>query len=379
MLLVLLPSCRKSEVNHLPEHTEPTDSLQWQAASILGNGKWQNAFFQKDTYLEVPPQSLDFPMVDSALITALENNLKLIQRLYKVENRSTDNPLISSQDLRDLSRLLLRRQYQPGSLLANSLEVYRLKGIDNLGHVRFTGYYLPLMEISQLQSQEYPWPIYRRPDDPEDRLLDREAIVSGQALSGKNLEIAWARDKSDIYYAQLQGSAIGSFPGGSLRTLAWDGSNRHPYRSIEKFLKTHPKWKTKNLGQKGIRKFLADHPDRTDSLFNQNPSYTFFRLQATLPPGAGTVPLTPLVSVAADPEYFPLGTIMVAAVPSYDPHTKRIQGHTLQWLIAQDTGGLIKGAGRIDLFQGIGKEANQRANRINHYGKVWIIRPRKID
>jgi membrane-bound lytic murein transglycosylase A len=379
MLLLFLASCRKSDFPNTAEHAEPKDSLQWQAASILGNGKWKNTFFQQDTYMEVAPQSLDFPMVDAALIAALENNLKLIERLYQGENRSTDNTLISSQDLQDLSQLLLRRQYQPGSLLANALEVYRLKGSDNLGHVRFTGYYLPLMEIDHQQSPEYPWPIYRKPDDSEDRLLDREAIVSGQSLAGKNLEIAWAKDKTDIYYAQLQGSAIGSFPDGSLRTLAWDGSNQHPYRSIEKFLKNHPEWKADNLGQKGIRKFLADNPDRTDSLLNQNPSYTFFRLQTSVPPGAGTVPLTPLVSVAADPDYFPLGTIMLAAVPAYDPTSKQVNGHTFQWLIAQDIGGLIKGAGRIDLFQGIGKEANRRANRINHYGKVWILRPRKIN
>ncbi len=374
ILLFMTASCQKTTPSDADLMSQ-ADSLQWQMAGIYGNGKWKSAIFQEETYRETPSVQLPFPWVDSNLTKALEYNLELLDNLYTKGKRKTNNPAVSPDQLEEITRLLLRRQYQPGDLYAPKLKALQLNGTDNLGHVRFTGYYLPVMAVSLDSLPDYPWPVYRRPPDSTATLPERQAIVSNAALAGKGLEIAWAKSKVDIYYAQVQGSAIGMLPDGSFLTLAWDGSNRHPYRSIEKYLRTHPEWVPDNVGQQGIRKFLEENPLLVDSVLNYNPSFTFFTLQQGEPPGAGTVPLTPLVSVAADPDFIPLGSILLAALPELNPRTGLVAGHRFQLLIAQDIGGLIKGSGRIDLFQGTGPEANKKANRINHFGRVWILVP----
>jgi membrane-bound lytic murein transglycosylase A len=46
--------------------------------------------------------------------------------------------------------------------------------------------------------------------------------------------------------------------------------------------------------------------------------------------------------------------------------------------MAQDTGGAIRGAIRVDYFFGFGTEASENAGRMKQRGNVWILMPKQI-
>jgi membrane-bound lytic murein transglycosylase A len=111
-------------------------------------------------------------------------------------------------------------------------------------------------------------------------------------------------------------------------------------------------------------------------LFNVNPSYVFFREEKLPDPKVGprgtlNVPLTPQRSVAIDRSQIPLG------VPVYLSTTQPASDIPFQRLmLAQDTGGAIKGPIRMDIFFGFGAEAAESAGRMKQRGNIWVLLPK---
>lgn len=106
---------------------------------------------------------------------------------------------------------------------------------------------------------------------------------------------------------------------------------------------------------------------------NSDPSYVFFRTVAddgAGPPGALGVPLTPGRSVAVDPRTTPLGApvFISTGAPGSKDGLNRL-------MLAQDTGGAIRGAVRADYFWGLGAPAFARASRMNAEGRMWVLLP----
>ena len=102
---------------------------------------------------------------------------------------------------------------------------------------------------------------------------------------------------------------------------------------------------------------------------NTNPSYVFFRL-LDLPPAVGPLgamerPLTAGRSLAVDPSVVPLGAAVWIRVENM-----------ARLMVAQDTGSAIKGS-RGDIFFGSGVEAGQRAGRLRHHGRAFLLLPRE--
>lgn len=99
-----------------------------------------------------------------------------------------------------------------------------------------------------------------------------------------------------------------------------------------------------------IRAWARNNPDQVAALLNENPSYIFFRElpeEMTTPPGALGVPLTPEVSIAVDPRTIPLGApVFLSTTWPYNPKPLN------RLMVAQDTGGAIKGGVRGDFFWG---------------------------
>jgi membrane-bound lytic murein transglycosylase A len=109
-------------------------------------------------------------------------------------------------------------------------------------------------------------------------------------------------------------------------------------------------------------------------LLNNNPSYVFFReLPAGLPGpiGALGVPILGERVVAIDPKYIPLGApvFLSTTEPNSTKPLKRL-------MMAQDTGGAIKGGVRADFFWGDGNEAGAKAGAMKQTGKIWVFLPR---
>jgi membrane-bound lytic murein transglycosylase A len=88
------------------------------------------------------------------------------------------------------------------------------------------------------------------------------------------------------------------------------------------------------------------------------------------PQGALGVPLTPERSLAIDPRAVPLGAPVFLATtrPNSPQPLNRL-------MLAQDTGGAIKGAVRADFFWGFGKEAGEQAGRMKQSGRMWVLLP----
>ena len=238
-----------------------------------------------------------------------------------------------------------------------------------------TGYYEPEIPGALTRHGPFVHPIYRKPTDltAKTPYFDRKAINDG-VLNGKGLEIAWLSDPVEAFFLHIQGSGRIRLDNGDVLRVGFSGKNGHPYRSIGKVLAEKGLFALQEVTAQSLKDWLTVHPEDAQRVMNENPSYVFFDTRPQLaasegPIGTAQVPLTPMISVAADPEYHPLGSIIHI---SHDPASGLEHG----FAIVQDTGGAIRGAGRIDLFTGSGDDAGQVAGALKHSIRVTSFTPR---
>lgn len=263
-----------------------------------------------------------------------------------------------------------------------------------------TGYYEPLLKGSRNSSQRYPYPIYGVPADlidvelgdlyPELRHMRLRGRIEGRKLlpyySRADWEktqrsdnvLVWADDLFDVFFMQIQGSGQVQLDDGSRIRVGYADQNGHPYRSIGRWLIDQGELKAEQASMQGIKGWARAHPERVQELLNANPSYVFFRelgvqgngLDAG-PPGALGVPLTAERSIAVDARYSILGAPVWLATtwPGSERPLQRL-------MLAQDTGGAIRGPARADFFWGSGHDAGVQAGKMRQKGRMWILLPR---
>lgn len=260
-----------------------------------------------------------------------------------------------------------------------------------------TGYYEPLLRGSRERSKSFSHAIYGVPDDllvvdlgelyPELKnfrlrgRLDGRRVVpywpraeltpQAPALAGKAL--LWVADPVELFFLQVQGSGRVELPDGRRVRVGYADQNGHPYQSIGRWLVDKGELKLEDASMQGIQAWARANPKRLHELLNVNPSFVFFRElpdNGGGPPGALGVPLTPGRSIAVDPRTVPLGA------PVFLATTQPASGQPMQRLVlAQDTGGAIKGAVRADFFWGFGAEAGAQAGRMRQKGEMWVLLP----
>jgi membrane-bound lytic murein transglycosylase A len=348
----------------------PTKELFYQ------NGKIKKAKQLKSIYTPFALDSLNMPIVDATMIEALLHQKQLLEQLNIPNNQKISGINVTKEKLEQTVDMLLSWQYAKPTL-QGQLQAHQLWGEDKKGNSKFTGYYTPVIRVDRNKNTRYPYPIYERPKDWEGRLPSRKQIDQENVLAPLNLEIAYAQSKVDIYFMQLQGSGIVEYPNGALSYFAYDGTNQHSFRSIGAYLARNNEYNIRDISVSGIKRFFRQHPKLVDSVLEINPSYTFFQPKDVAPQGAGGVPLTAFYSVAVDKRYIPLGSVLLAAMPIKDENNKVIR-HEFHFLLAQDVGGSIRGTGHLDLYTGIGKNAQKAATDLYHYGKVWLLLPENI-
>ena len=82
------------------------------------------------------------------------------------------------------------------------------------------------------------------------------------------------------------------------------------------------------------------------------------------------MPLTAQRTIAVDPAFVPLGA------PVFLATTWPLSSRALNRLmLAQDTGGAIRGAVRADFFWGFGDEATREAGRMKQALRMWVLLP----
>jgi membrane-bound lytic murein transglycosylase A len=278
-----------------------------------------------------------------------------------------------------------------------NLTPFQLTQADGTEDGLVTGYYEPLLRGSRKPSARYRHPLYRLPEDllvvdlteiyPELKGMrlrgrlegrrivpyyDRAQIEQGRAaLAGR--EIVWVDDAIELFFLQIQGSGRIALDSGETVRVGYADQNGHPYRSIGRLLVERGDLPLEKASMQGIQAWARANPDRVAELLNQNASYVFFReLPAGTagPPGALGVPLTPRRSVAVDPGFVPLGA------PVYIATTWPLSTRPLNRLmLAQDTGGAIRGPVRADFFWGFGSDAAREAGRMKQSLRMWVLLP----
>ena len=280
--------------------------------------------------------------------------------------------------------------------LERSFIPYRV--IDETGdeYGLFTGYYEASLTGSRVRTAEFDTPLRGRPDDlvmvqlggfrddlkgrriagrvVDGRLRpfeDRAEIVAG-ALDDTAPPIAWVDDEIAAFFLQIQGSGRVLLEDGSTMRVGYAGQNGHPYVPIGRVLIEEGELTRETVSLQTIRDWLKANPDQADRVMNANPSYVFFReIEGPGPIGGEGVPLTPERSLAIDRSLLPYGAPVFLEVE--DPLD---QGQLIQQLmVAQDTGGAIRGGVRGDFFWGYGIEAETRAGQMKSRGRYWFLLP----
>ncbi|TDO95833.1 murein transglycosylase A [Marinomonas balearica] len=336
------------------------------------NGRDESALVRDNLYLKerlIP----GIPRPDATFRDGLTSQIRYLNKI-KTTNYTLDNLTVAKTDLlntaQEINTWLDNAHYLP------QLSAHQITGQDQRGNVQITGYYVPVMKVSHTKTDVYKYPLYRKPKPSADGSFPtREEIDFEGALDGKGLEIAYTASLVDNFFLHVQGSGVIEYEDGQQALLSWGGVNGHAYRSLGKELIERGEIDREHISAQSIRQWLADHPNRVRELLSTNPSYLFFAEGNTRPIGAANVPLTPLYSVAVDPNVIPLGAILLGELPILDDSGQLIR-HEFRLLLAQDKGGAIKGPGHIDWYQGIGEEAHFHAGQLKHFGRVWLLLPR---
>ncbi len=236
----------------------------------------------------------------------------------------------------------------------------------------FTGYFEPELDGSLTRTARYRYPLYRLPPEVQGRWLSRREIEENWVLQGRGLELAWVDDPVELFFLQIQGSGRIRLTNGDVMRVGYGGRNGHEYRSIGQELVRRGVYQPHQVSAQVIQNWVRRNPTEGRELLYHNPSYIFFRRVEIEDPSLGPLgamnrSITPMRTIAVDPQYTPLGAPVWIEKAGADPL------HRL--MVAQDTGGAIRGAQRADIFFGFGDEAGRQAGEIRDPGRMIVLLP----
>jgi membrane-bound lytic murein transglycosylase A len=277
---------------------------------------------------------------------------------------------------------------------------YLLTNPDGTSSGLVTGYYEPLLRGARVRSANFSQPVLGVPPDLltieladvlpnlknmrlRGRLQGNKVVpyYSRADIVSREKEFAdrvlfWVDDAIELFFLQIQGSGRIKLPDGKMVRVGYADQNGHPYQSIGRVLIERGDLTSEQASMQGIQAWARSNPERLNELLNANPSYVFFRELPSNggsedgPVGAMGVPLTRERSIAVDPANVPLGA------PVFLATTRPNSSLPLQRLVlAQDTGGAIRGVVRADFFWGFGSEAGAQAGKMKQQGQMWVLLP----
>jgi membrane-bound lytic murein transglycosylase A len=296
---------------------------------------------------------------------------------------------------------------RPGTVAAHAFferhfTAYRVLDADDAATGLVTGYYEPLLHGSRQQDERYRYPLYAPPEDlltvdlaelyPEikdkrvrgrvdgKRVVPywrRAEIEAGKApVSGK--ELVFVDDPVEAFFLHIQGSGRVQLPDGGIVRVGYADQNGQPYRSIGRILVERGQLSLEKASMQGIKQWGREHPNALPELLAENPSYVFFREVIPDPAAAidgpiGTlgVPLAAGRAIAVDARFIPLGSPVFVAT-TWPLSTRPLN----RLMLAQDTGGAIRGPLRTDWFWGFGEEAAREAGRMKQDARMWLLWPK---
>jgi len=260
----------------------------------------------------------------------------------------------------------------------------------------FTGYYEPELHGARQRGGTYATPLLRRPPDlvmvdlGQFRPVWRGERIAGRVVDGRlkpyesraeiergaldryRLALLWVDDPVDAFFLQIQGSGRIRLPDGSYTRVGYDGQNGHPYVPVGRLLVERGILDRQAVSMQAIRAWIKTNPEAGKALMAENPSYVFFReLAGDGPLGSQGTVLMAGRSLAVDRDFVPLGVPVWLDVQDGADHLQRL-------MVAQDTGGAIRGPVRGDVFWGFGPEAEARAGKMKARGGYYLLLPKTV-
>jgi membrane-bound lytic murein transglycosylase A len=358
---------------------------------------------------DIPPLKDDLDQV--SLEQAVFRSLQYFERLSGKRTYRFGDKRYTVKEMKDSLVLFLRimRSADPPGVkekrIRELFDFYKASEQRDGGKVIFTGYYEPVLEGSLEETETFRYPVYEIPGDmvtvhlgkfrskfKGEKIVGRVAdgevvpyynrrnIDAEGALEKRGHEIAWLSDPVDVFFLHIQGSGMIRFPEGGFMQISFAGSNGRPYRGLGRMLVDSGKITEKEMSLRSIKKYLRAHPEEMTDILSYNESYVFFRIVKEGPVGSIGVPLTKGRSIATDLDIFPRGALSFIRLrkPVFDR-----EGEITSWVdfsrfaLNQDTGGVIKGPDRVDLFCGRGTEAERTAGSLKEEGELFFLIKKK--
>ena len=265
-------------------------------------------------------------------------------------------------------------------------DFYQSVGKDKRGRVEFTGYFEPTYTASRVRTAKYRYPLYRMPASikrakrhpTRAQLEGKDGLASQKARNNilKGHELVWLSDRLEAFLVQVQGSARLKMTDGTTMTVGYGGTTNYPYVSVGGELVKDGVFGKDQLTLPRLLDFFAANPKQLDKYIPRNNRFIFFRETDGRPPtGSLGVPVTGDRSIATDKSIMPPGALalIVAPIPDFEPNGKIDTRVVSRYVLDQDTGSAIKGAGRVDVFLGSGEEAGARAGLLNDSGSLFYL------
>jgi membrane-bound lytic murein transglycosylase A len=287
------------------------------------------------------------------------------------------------------------------SFIENNFNVVQATGAGDPNGL-FTGYYESTLNGSRTKHGAYQHPLLARPADLvmvdlgefreelkgqriAGRVLDgklkpyedRAAIVSGKLARAKPL--VYLNNPHDAFFVQVQGSGIVHLDDGSTMRVGFAGQNGHVYYAIGRELVKRGIYTKDEVSMESITRWMRENPAKADELMNTNKSYVFFEEMPDDGTGAGPkggegVKLTAQRSLAVDHSILPYGFPVFLSADVTDLEGRKFN----RLLMAQDTGGAIRGPVRGDVFWGSGANAEAKASPMKARGRYWFLLPKGV-
>ncbi|WP_025897382.1 murein transglycosylase A [Sneathiella glossodoripedis] len=338
-------------------------------------------------------------------LSAFQTSCKKILRLPATRSLGADGLAGKAQDWSDLCENVLELGADSAEIRTFLEDNFTPFAVSNAGDPwgLFTGYYEASLKGSRIRSETYATPLYLRPDELvmvdlgrfRDSLkgqriagvvkngqlypfADRKEIEEG-ALAGRDLEIVWVDSAVDAFFLHIQGSGLIELDDGSQLRVGYAAQNGHPYYAIGKTLIENGAVAREDMSMQAIRDWLEANPDKASDLMQENASYIFFReLSTSGPIGAQGVELTPKRSLAVDRKWMPLGVPVWLQTEVFAGPSQTDPDPFNHLMMAQDTGGAIRGPVRGDVFWGHGRDAYDAAGSMKSKGRYWILLPNSL-
>ena len=266
----------------------------------------------------------------------------------------------------------------------------------------FTGYYMPLLQGSLVKTTEYNVPIYGVPDNlisinlgrfdtqwENKRLVGRiqknemipfytRAQIDKGALKEHAPVLVWTNSMMDRLNLEIQGSGVIQLPNDEQLYLGYATGNGAAYTHLAHVLIEQGVFTRDTASMQAIRAYFKSHPEKMNPMIHRNKSFVFFRvLDKQIALGAQGVGLTSGYSLAVDRQWLPMG-IPIWLNTTHPDQTRQDKRVLQRLMIAQDTGGAIRGMVRGDVYWGAGQRAETIAGKMRNQGEYWFLVPKHI-